>query len=68
MRTASLIALAAAMGLLACGAPQTAAWYAAHPDRMQRRIDQCLAAGEATSDCRAAKNAYLRLHGMKEAY
>lgn len=67
MRKVLIITLGA-MCAAACYAQHPVEWYLAHPAEMKKRVDECVVSGDGGVDCRAAKNAYLRVHGMKDAY
>jgi hypothetical protein len=67
MKAASLAGMLV-IALASCESRHSAEWYEAHPKELRSRVENCVALDDKGDDCRAAKNAYLRAHGMKVAY
>ena len=67
MKAATLAGLSV-IALSSCESKHSAEWYEAHPKELRSRVENCVALSDKGDDCRAAKNLYLRAHGMKDAY
>lgn len=61
--------LLAAATMVACDEhPVSVDWYMAHAKAREAKVNECVAKGLETSNCRSAKNAYLRARGVAPTF
>ncbi|WP_267395325.1 MULTISPECIES: EexN family lipoprotein [unclassified Sphingomonas] len=64
MKKMTLVALTFGLAVCACSSSKTVEYYKGHQDALQKRLDECVAYGEDSQDCRNVRQAYSELHHL----